>query len=86
MSVRTSLIAELEDAVANGTSEKRVETLRRVTNLYLVDGERLNEEQIQVFDEVLSHLIVRMESRALVELSERLSPINNAPIDVVQTK
>jgi hypothetical protein len=57
MSVRTSLIADLEDAVANGTSEKRVETLRRVTNLYLVDSERLSEEQIQVFDEVLSHLI-----------------------------
>lgn len=85
MSVRTSLIADLEDAVANGTSEKRVETLRRVTSLYLVDSERLSEEQIQVFDEVLSHLIVRMESRALVELSERLAPITNAPIDVVQS-
>lgn len=85
MSSRTSLIADLEDAVQNGSSERRVETLRRVTNLYLVDSERLNEEQIQVFDEVLSHLIVKMESRALIELSERLAPVNNAPIDVVQT-
>ena len=85
MSSQTSLIADLEDAVQHGSTEKRLETLRRITNLFLVDSEKLNEEQVQVFDEVLSHLIIRMESKALVELSERLAPINNAPIDVVQS-
>ncbi len=78
-----SLISELEDAVRRGSQEKRVETLRRVTNLFLSEKEQLNEEQIQIFDEVLGHLIKRMESKALIELSERLAPINNAPINVV---
>ena len=78
-----SLISELEDAVRRGSQEKRVDTLRRVTNLFLSEKEQLNEEQIQVFDEVLGHLIARMESKALIELSERLAPINNAPINVV---
>src|SRR5262245_27781551 len=78
-----SLIVELEDAVRRGSQEKRVETLRRVTDLFLVGSEKLNEEQIQVFDEVLGHLITRMESKALIELSERLAPVNNAPINVV---
>jgi uncharacterized protein (DUF2336 family) len=80
-----SLISELEDAVRRGSQGKRVETLKRVTDLFLGENERLNEEQIQVFDEVLGHLITRMESKALVELSERLAPINNAPINVVHT-
>jgi uncharacterized protein (DUF2336 family) len=78
-----SLISELEDAVRRGIPEKRIETLRRVTNLFLSESEQLNEEQVQVFDEVLGHLITRLESKALVELSERLAPINNAPIKVV---
>lgn len=80
-----SLISELGDAVRRGSREKRVETLRRVTDLFLGEKERLNEEQIQVFDEVLGHLITRMESTALIELSERLAPINNAPIKTVHT-
>jgi uncharacterized protein (DUF2336 family) len=79
------LISELEDAVRRGSQEKRVETLRRVTDLFLGDNERLSEEQIQVFDDVLGHLMTRMESKALIELSERLAPINNAPIKVVHT-
>jgi uncharacterized protein (DUF2336 family) len=78
-----SLISELEIAVRRGTQDKRVETLRRVTDLFLGENEQLNEEQIQVFDEVLGHLMARMESKALIELSERLAPINNAPIKVI---
>lgn len=80
-----SLISELESAVRRGSQEKRVETLKRVTDLFLGENEKLNEEQIQVFDEVLGHLMTRMESKALIELSERLAPINNAPIKVVHT-
>lgn len=79
------LIAELEDAVRRGSTEKRVETLRRITDLFLGEREQLSEEQIQVFDEVLGHLMARMESSALIELSERLAPVNNAPINVVHT-
>ena len=53
----SSLIAELEDAVKNGSPEKRVDTLRRVTSLFLDETDRLNEQQIGVFDDVLVHLI-----------------------------
>jgi uncharacterized protein (DUF2336 family) len=80
-----SLITELEDAVRRGSQEKRIDTLRRITDLFLIQNDRLNEEQIQVFDQVLGHLLTRMESNALIELSERLAPINNAPSKVVHT-
>ena len=80
-----SLISELEDAVRRGSEATRVETLRRITDLFLGANEQLNEEQILVFDQVLGHLITRMELTALIELSERLAPIHNAPIEVVHT-
>ena len=78
-----SLIAELEDAIQSGSKDKRVETLRRITDLFIADADRLSDKQIEVFDDVLGHLIKRIEGRALAELSRRLGPISNAPLDVV---
>src|SRR5262245_29703309 len=80
-----SLIAELEDAVRRGSQEKRVQTLRRVTDLFLVGNEKLNEEQIQVFRRSSGPPDHADGSKALIELSERLAPVNNAPINVVNT-
>jgi uncharacterized protein (DUF2336 family) len=80
----TSLIDELERAVKVGSSESRVNTLRRVTDLFLHDANRLNDEQIKVFDDVLCRLAERIEKAALVELGERLSPVDSAPIGVIK--
>ena len=79
-----SIIAELEDAVRGGSSAKRVETLRQVTDLFLNDGERLSDDQVKVFDEVLCLLIARVETRAKAELSKRLAPLDYAPFEVIQ--
>lgn len=79
-----SLIAELEDAIKSGSKDKRVDTLRRITDLFVADADRLNDQQIEVFDNALGRLIERIEARALAELSRRLAPINNAPPEVVR--
>src|ERR1700736_827126 len=79
-----SIIDELEDAVQNGSQEKRVETLRQVPNLFLHEGERLNEDQVKVFDDVLCLLIARVETRARAELSKRLAALDYAPFEVIQ--
>jgi uncharacterized protein (DUF2336 family) len=79
-----SIIAELEDALSSGSSQKRVATLRQVTDLFLHDGERLSDDQVQVFDDVLCLLIARVETRARAELSQRLAPIDYAPFEVIQ--
>ncbi len=78
------IITELENALKSGSSEKRIETLRRVTDLFLTDADRLNDAQITVFDDVLGHLIQRIEAKALIELSARLAPAANAPVEVVR--
>ena len=79
-----SIIGELEDAVNGGSPAKRVATLRRVTDLFMHDGERLNEEQVKVFDDVLCLLIARVETRARAELSKRLAPVDYAPFEVIE--
>ena len=79
-----SIIADLELAVRSGSSDKRVSALRQVTDLFLHNSDRLNDEQIKVFDNVLCLLASRIESTALAELSERLAPVDNAPIEVIR--
>jgi uncharacterized protein (DUF2336 family) len=50
----------------------------------LSEADRLNEAQIAVFDDVLVHLIKRIETKALAELSGRLAPVDNAPAEVIR--
>jgi uncharacterized protein (DUF2336 family) len=78
-----SIIAELEDAVRSGSPERRVDTLRQVTDLFLREGGRLTEDQIEVFDNVLCLLIDRVENRVRAELGQRLAPVDYAPFEVI---
>jgi uncharacterized protein (DUF2336 family) len=84
MGASASIIGELEAAVQSGSAEKRVDTLRRVTDLFLIEADRLNDAQIGVFDDVLLKLIARIETKAIAELSSRLAPVDNAPIEVIR--
>ena len=79
-----SIIDELEEAVRSGSSARRIETLRQVTDLFLHDAERLSEAQVKVFDDVLCHLVERVESRVKAELGTRLAPLQRAPAGVVE--
>jgi len=79
-----SIVDELENALKDGSPERRTETLRRVTDLFLGNADRLGEQQVKVFDDVLLHLIKRIETEALVQLSASLAPASNAPTDVIR--
>jgi uncharacterized protein (DUF2336 family) len=79
-----ALVTDLEQAVRSGTSERRVEMLRKMTDLFLSDADRLNENQIKVFDDVLVRLMERIEARTLAQLSGRMADVNTAPLEVVR--
>ena len=79
-----SLIADLEHALADDSADSRARTLQRVTDLFLSDADRLTEDQVKLFDDVLMLLIRRIETRALIELSRRLAPIDNSPLEVIR--
>jgi uncharacterized protein (DUF2336 family) len=80
-----SLLDELETTLAHGTVARRVETLRRVTDLFLDSAGDYSDEQIEVFDDVYDRLIQSMEASAKVLLAERLAPVAAAPPRIIRT-
>jgi uncharacterized protein (DUF2336 family) len=85
MSQAASVIDELENVLAAGSSDRRTEILRRVTDLFLGDAEAFSQEQTGLFDDVIAHLIRQVETEALAELGARLAPVDNAPSGVIRT-
>jgi uncharacterized protein (DUF2336 family) len=85
MGVPASLLPELEEVVQHGSAEKRAETLRRITNLFLDGAPAYSEEHVALFDDVIGCLIEEIEAKALAELARRLAPVPNAPAGVVRT-
>jgi uncharacterized protein (DUF2336 family) len=80
-----SLLDELETTLAHGTVARRVETLRRVTDLFLNDAAGYSDDQIEVFDDVYDCLIQSIEASAKVLLAKRLAPIATAPPRIIRT-
>jgi len=83
--VHASMLAQVQDTILSGSSDKRGEMLRRVTGLFLDNANQLTEEQVGLFDEVIGLLIKKIETKVRVELSARLALIENAPIKVIRT-
>ena len=84
MSVPASLIPELEDVLQHGSAERRARTLQRITSLFLNGADQFNEEHVALFDGVFTRLIEEIETKARAELSNRLAPVTNAPIEAVR--
>ncbi|WP_188912325.1 DUF2336 domain-containing protein [Salinarimonas ramus] len=84
MDMLTSLVSDVEDAVANGDPSRRVETLRRMTDLFIEQAPHLADLHVAVFDEVILRLARGIEFRVRVELSERLADMINAPQGVLR--
>jgi superfamily II DNA/RNA helicase len=78
----SSLFDDLDAALQRGSSEKRAAMLRQVTDLLLSEADRLNEEQIGVFDDVMVQLIERIQTRTMAEISARLAPAAKALVDL----
>jgi uncharacterized protein (DUF2336 family) len=88
-----SITAEVEAAIQAGSAEKHLDTLRQVTDLFLLSAENYSGEQIELFGDVLERLIKTIELRALADVSARialaetstqLASIKQAPAVVVR--
>jgi len=82
MAQTAALIPELADIIQHHSREKRGETLSRLTTLFVEGSPRFNEEHVALFDDVLSRLLTDVDPQVRSELSYRLAPIGNAPIEV----
>jgi uncharacterized protein (DUF2336 family) len=83
MGAPASLLPELEEVVQHGSAEKRAETLRRITSLFLDGAPKFNDHHVALFDDVIGCLIEEIEAKALAELARRLAPVPNAPAGVL---
>jgi uncharacterized protein (DUF2336 family) len=64
---------------------KRVEALRKVTDLFVNGAVDYSEEQVGLFDDVFQCLIAHLETSARALLSNRLAPIDTAPPRTIRT-
>ena len=82
MTAQVSLIEELEAAIRAGPNDER--TAARVVDLLLANADRLSEQQVGVFDDVLGRLVAAIDGKARAELGRRLAPVENAPTETVR--
>ena len=68
-----SIADEVEAAIKAGSTEKHLDTLRQVTDLFLVSADGYSGEQIELFGDVLERLIRTVELRALADVSARIA-------------
>src|ERR1700748_3939175 len=80
-----SLLDELQTTRAHGAVARRVETLRRVTDLFINGAVDYSDEQIGLFDDVFQCLIQHIEISAKALLANRLAPIDTAPPQTIRT-
>jgi uncharacterized protein (DUF2336 family) len=74
-----NLLDELQAALAHGTVARRVETLRRVTDLFIDGAVEFSQQQIGLFDDVFECLIQHIEISAKTLLASRLATSETAP-------
>jgi uncharacterized protein (DUF2336 family) len=80
-----SLLEELQTALSHGTVAHRVETLRRVTDLFVGNAVDYSDDHVRVFDDVFQCLIEQIETSARALLAERLASIAAAPPKIIRT-
>jgi uncharacterized protein (DUF2336 family) len=81
----SSLIDDLEDAIASGSAEKRSNSLWRVIDLFMDSASRYSEEHVALFDDVILKLAAEIETKARSKLAQRLAPVANAPVKVIRS-
>ncbi|MDA9468809.1 DUF2336 domain-containing protein [Bradyrhizobium sp. CCBAU 53415] len=80
-----NLLEELQSALSHGTVARRVETLRRVTDLFVGNAVDYSDDHIRVFDDVFQCLVEQIETSAKALLADRLAPIAAAPPKIIRT-
>jgi uncharacterized protein (DUF2336 family) len=92
-SSKLSIADEVETIINVGSAEKRLATIKHVTDLFLSAAGSFNAEQIELFDDLLERLIKTIELRAIADVSARmalaevsvqLAPVAQAPPSVVR--
>lgn len=77
------MLVELEEALSASSGNRQAEIAQQITTLFL-SGRDLSDEQVDLFRQLLERLIDKIETRALIELGERLASVERAPTAIMQ--
>ncbi len=79
MCAETVSLEELEQLATEKSSEKRLELLHRITDLFFTTEDRQKESDTDLFGQVMDHIAYNLETHARQELSERLADASKPP-------
>lgn len=72
-------LGDIEEALQHADPKTRHQTLRAVTDLFLSSASALDDSRIDVFDNVFETLLGETDLEGVVDLSQRMAPVGNAP-------
>lgn len=79
-----NILDDLQAALAHGNVARRVDMLRKVTDLFIDHAPDYSAAQIAVFDDVFECLIEHLEAHTKALLAERLGAASSAPPRVLR--
>lgn len=85
MNALSLLIGDVDGSLRRGAGVDHARTLSRITDLLVRDAGSLTGDQIALFDVVIQRFATAIETRARVELAERLAPLANGPSGTLRT-
>src|SRR5262249_58559188 len=65
--------------------ERRVASLWHVTDLFITGAGVYSDEQVSLFDDVITRLAAQIEVTARAKLARMLAPVANAPVNTIKT-
>jgi uncharacterized protein (DUF2336 family) len=84
MTTFTSLISEIQDTTASGSTKRQLRALTRLTDLFVAGSSGYSEQQIELFDEVFKTLVAVIELKTRAKLARRVATNPNAPAALVR--
>lgn len=77
-------VHEIEEQLRNSDSQKRQNTLRALTDLFLSAAPQLDEDGVEVFDSVFDVALEKSNTAVLTNISGRMAPVPNAPSRLIK--
>ena len=77
--METNIIDQLESVISSGDVAKRATILSRVADLFVVNAGAFSQEQVELFDDVMTRLLDSAEEEARAQFGDRLAKLADAP-------
>jgi len=84
MTMLNSLIHDVQDASASGSTKRQLRALTRITDLFLAGSAQYSKRQVELFDEVFKVLVEAIELKTRIKLAHRFAADPAAPAVLVR--